>query len=112
MVAVDFTAIGDLYKTVNLVQRRDRQTHGRHHDHQQGGANHPADGDPASISDLEALRRLPSISGTDAAALLGIAGDHLLEPAGLKDLVHGNPDSLTTTTTAPPAPPEEPTTVP
>ena len=70
--------------------------------------------DPSSVSDLEALRRLPFISAADADALLGGAGDHLLDPAGLKDLVHVDPDSVTTTTTEPPTTtaPEEPTTVP
>ena len=55
---------------------------------------------------IAALRRLPSITDEDAQALLGAAGDHLLDPTGLQDLVEDETDTTTTTTTEPP--PEEP----
>ena len=43
---------------------------------------------------------------TAARALLGAAGDHLLDPTGLKDLVEDENHATTTTTTEPP--PDEP----
>ena len=48
-----------------------------------------------------------------ARALLGTAGDHLLDPTGLRDLVEDETNATTTTTTEPPPeetePPEEST---
>jgi len=103
-VAVDFTAVGDLYKTVNrfnaAIARR-------------SGATAIVDEtlrqllDAGKITDAEAneLRRLPRISDADARKLLGPLADSIPAPPGLPTLADPQPLATTTTTTtsAPPA---------
>ncbi len=105
--AVDFTAIGDLYQSVDrfngAIARRSSVTPLINRAIRQAQASgEPTD---AEATDIAALRRLPFISDEDARALLGAAGDHLLDPTGLRDLVEDETNATTTTTTEPP--PEE-----
>jgi hypothetical protein len=107
VVAVDFTAIGDLYKTVDrfnaAIAKRSSVTPAINRAVRRARASGElSDVDAANI---EALRRLPSISDEKARALLGVAGDRLLDPTGLDDLV--KEDTPTTTTTTPTEPPPE-----
>jgi len=105
-VAVDFTAIGDLYKTVNrfnaaialrsgvtpIVNETLRQLV-----------------DAGKVTDAEAneLRRLPKISDADARELLGPLADSIPTPPGLPKLANprAEPPPSTTTTTTTTVPP-------
>jgi hypothetical protein len=112
VVAIDFTAIGDLYKTVDRFNAAIAKVSNVTPSINRAVIKARAIGNltEAELENLRALRRLPFVSREDARTLLGAAGDHLLDPAGLKDLVREETiDSSTTTTTEPP--PEE-TTVP
>jgi hypothetical protein len=119
VLAVDFTAIGDLFKTVNLfnaaIAKRTGVTPAINGAVRRARASGVLT--EAERADLEALRRLPRISDADAQELLGVAGDQLLDPSGLSKLVLDETDSNTTTTTESPPeettePPPEKTTVP
>jgi hypothetical protein len=111
VLAVDFTAIGDLYKTVNLFNAAIAKRTGVTPAINRAVRKARASGEltEAQLADIAALRRLPAITDARAQELLGVAGDHLLDPTGLSKLVVEDTDSTTTTTTTPP--PEE-TTVP
>ena len=86
-VAVDFTAVGDLYKTVNRSTRRSRASQGDA-DHQR---DHPAAARPRQVHRRRGneLRRLPKISEAKARRLLGPLADAVPTPATLKD--YANP---------------------
>jgi hypothetical protein len=115
VVAVDFTAIGDLYKTVDrfnaAIAKRSSVTPLINRAIRQAEAS--GELTDAEAADITALRRLPSITNEDARALLGTAGDHLLDPTGLRDRVEDETNATTTTTIEPPPeetePPEEST---
>ena len=73
VVAVDFTAIGDLYKTVDLfnaaIAKRSSVTPLINRAIRQAEAS--GELTDAEAADIAALRRLPSITNEDARALLG-----------------------------------------
>jgi hypothetical protein len=104
-VAVDFTAVGDLYKTVNrfnaAIARQSRVTPIINKTIKQLLAH-------GKITDAEAneLRRLPRISDAEARKMLGPLADSIPTPPDLKNLANPRPPppapTTTTTTTTPP----------
>jgi hypothetical protein len=106
-VAVDFTAVGDLYKTVNLfnaaIARQSEVTPIVNETIRQLRAL-----DKITDSEANELRRLPRISEAEARKLLGPLADSIPTPPDLKELANPCPPSAlpayaTTTTTGPPA---------
>ena len=63
VVAVDFTAIGDMYSTVNEYNSAIARPHRRHAHHQRGRARDPGEehDHPGRPRELRALRRLPYV---------------------------------------------------
>ena len=103
-VAVDFTAVGDMYKTVNLFNAAVAR---------QSGVTPVIDEtihqlrtrDLATEAQLNELRRLPKISEAKARALLGPLADSIPTPTGLKAIADPCPPSSSNpspSTTTPP----------
>ena len=101
MVAVDFTAIGDLYKTVSHVQRRDRPAVRRdataQRDHRRrtllprlAASSNAKESKlyAKTVKEIKGLHRLPRVSEKkDRHTLLGPLADTLPKPPSLEDLV-------------------------
>ncbi len=108
-VAVDFTAIGDLYKTVNLfnaaIAKRAGVTGAITKVVQLERARDKIT--TAQLNELDALRRLPRITDKEARTLLGPLADSIPTPKDLDKLVQPPPEDVPTTTTTP-----APTTTP
>ncbi|HZP31290.1 MAG TPA: hypothetical protein VFC99_20230, partial [Acidimicrobiia bacterium] len=106
VVAVDFTAIGDMYSTVNefnsAIARMSGVTPAINVAVRAIRASSATT--QAQLDDLRALRRLPYVSEAQARKLLGAVADKLPPPAGLHEIVKP-PGSESTaaapTTTAP-----------
>jgi hypothetical protein len=105
-IAVDFTAIGDFYSTMNRFNAAVAKVTGvtasvdrviRHH-------RSSADITEAQLAELRGVRRLPKISEKDALALLGPVAPQLVRPPEIAKFEKSNgldPAPTTTTTTAP-----------
>ena len=93
VVAVDFTAIGDMYSTVNEYNAAIARMTGV-----TTAVNHAVDSvqsssasTQAQLDDVKALRRLPAVSTAQARKLLGPIADKLPPPAGLHQIVNTPP---------------------
>ena len=110
--AVDFTAIGDLYKTVNLFNAAIAKESKVTPRIDQAARLIRVHGTRQDVADIDVLRRLPKISEKRARKLLGPLADTLKTPADLsKMVVEGEDPDATTTTTVPPTT-ASPTTAP
>jgi hypothetical protein len=114
-VAVDFTGVGDLVRTVDrynaAVARRTGVT--RSINRLVRILRSKETLSAAELADLDALHRLPRISDEEARELLGPIADTLPPPTGLDRFVQLPPEEdesapPATTTTVPPPEPSEP----
>ena len=88
MIAVDFTAIGDLYKTVNLFNAAIARQSGVTETVSKAVSQLRSREDitDAEVTELNALHRLPAISETSARTLLGPLADAIPAPRALPKL--------------------------
>jgi hypothetical protein len=93
-VAVDFTAQGDLSRTVNLFNAAIAKQSGVTGTVSKAVAQlrEAADITDAELRELNALHRLPKITDEQARALLGPLADRIPTPVSLKDLASPCPD--------------------
>ena len=108
--AVDFTAIGDLYKSVNLFNGAVATVTGGRASVEKVIRHHRSSGDltQADLQELNGIRRLPKVSEQRARKLLGPLADTLKPAQGIPEFERLNgvdPDASpsTTTTTVPAA---------
>ena len=87
-LAVDFTAIGDLYRTVNLFNAAIARQSGVTETVSKAVSQLRSREDitDAEVTELNALHRLPAISETSARALLGPLADAIPAPRALPKL--------------------------
>ncbi len=102
-VAVDFTAIGDMYDTVNTfnaaIAKQSGVTKAVNRTIEQiRDQNKITD---AELRELRALHRLPRISEQEARKLLGPLADSIPTPKDLPKIANPEPEPTTTTTITP-----------
>ncbi|MGZ6966515.1 MAG: hypothetical protein ACXVKN_02165 [Acidimicrobiia bacterium] len=108
-VAVDFTAIGDLYSSVNRYNGAVATVTGARASVDRVLRHHRNSGEltAAQLAELRGIRRLPKISEAEARKLLGPLADQLKAAAGIPEFERMNglhPERSTTTTPAAPSP--------
>lgn len=105
VIAVDFTTIGDFYRTVDRLNGAIARLTGVTPVVDRAITRALASGDitEAEAAEVRGLRRLPNVSAAEARRLLGTGADELRHPPLLDVLAAQNDDPIVTSTTTRPS---------